>query len=72
MPDTVDRNDLSSRVLPFMSLSDGSEASMTGPPPPLPHYLNAEGRALARFAVEGNVVSKTHDQVKIPPVFAPC
>ena len=32
---------------------DGSEASMTGPPPPLPHYLNAEGRALARFAVEG-------------------
>ncbi|CAK3887811.1 probable D-arabinitol 2-dehydrogenase [Lecanosticta acicola] len=56
MPDTVDRNDLSSRVLPFMSLSDGSEASMTGPPPPLPHYLNAEGRALARFAVEGNVV----------------
>jgi len=54
--DAVARDDLSSRTLPFMTLSDGSEASMTGPPPPLPHYLNAEGRALARFAVEGNVV----------------
>lgn len=55
--DTVGRDDLTSRTLPFMKLSDGSEASMTSPPPPLPHYLNAEGRALARFAVEGNVVS---------------
>ncbi|KAK4635058.1 NADP-dependent mannitol dehydrogenase [Fulvia fulva] len=54
--DTVGRDDLTSRTLPFMKLSDGSEASMTSPPPPLPHYLNAEGRALARFAVEGNVV----------------
>ncbi|KXS96039.1 hypothetical protein AC578_2272 [Pseudocercospora eumusae] len=51
-----DRDKLTSRTLPFMTLSDGSEASMTGPPAPLPHYLNAEGRALARFAVEGNVV----------------
>ena len=54
---STDRNALSSRVLPFMQLSDGSESSLTGPPPPLPHYLNTEGRALARFAVEGNVVS---------------
>lgn len=53
-----DRDALSSRKIPFMELSDGSSsASLTAPPPPLPHYLNAEGRALARFAVEGNAVS---------------
>ncbi|EGP88311.1 unnamed protein product [Zymoseptoria tritici ST99CH_1A5] len=52
----ADRDSLTSRTLPFITLSDGSLASKTGPPPPLPHYLNAEGRALARFAVEGNVV----------------
>ncbi|USW48145.1 Putative short-chain dehydrogenase/reductase SDR, NAD(P)-binding domain superfamily [Septoria linicola] len=52
----ADRDALTSRTLPFMTLSDGSESSMTGPPPPIPHYLNAEGRVLARFAVEGNVV----------------
>jgi hypothetical protein len=52
----ADRDALTSRTLPFMALSDGSETSMTGAPPPLPHYLNAEGRAAARFAVEGNVV----------------
>lgn len=54
---STDRDALSSRVLPFMTLSNGDEASLTAPPPPMPHYLNAEGRALARFAVEGNVVS---------------
>ncbi|KAF7191338.1 NADP-dependent mannitol dehydrogenase, partial [Pseudocercospora fuligena] len=54
-----DRDNLTSRTLPFMTLSasrqfsiqmesiltklqNGSEASMTGPPAPLPHYLNAE------------------------------
>ena len=48
----ADRDSLKDRELPFMTLSDGSASSMTGPPPPLPLYLNAEGRALARFAVE--------------------
>ncbi|KAK4506596.1 hypothetical protein PRZ48_000328 [Zasmidium cellare] len=56
MGDSVDRDDLTSRTLPFMKLSDGSAASMTAPPAPLPHYLKTEGRALARFAVEGNIV----------------
>ncbi|KEQ82065.1 NAD(P)-binding protein [Aureobasidium pullulans EXF-150] len=51
-----ERDALSSRAIPFMELSDGSAASLTAPPPPLPHYLNAEGRAMARFAVEGNAV----------------
>jgi sorbose reductase len=41
-----------------MELSDGSATSLTAPPAPLPHYLNAEGRAIARFSVEGNVVGK--------------
>jgi sorbose reductase len=52
-----DRAALSARAIPFMELSDGSDSSLTAPPLPLPHYLNAEGRAMARFAVEGNAVS---------------
>jgi hypothetical protein len=55
----ADRDNLTTRTIPFMELSDGSDASLTAPPAPLPHYLNAEGRAIARFAVEGNVVSKS-------------
>ncbi|KAM0723819.1 hypothetical protein Q7P37_000809 [Cladosporium fusiforme] len=51
-----DRDGLTTRQIPFMELSDGSAASLTAPPAPLPHYLNSEGRAIARFAVEGNVV----------------
>jgi hypothetical protein len=54
----ADRENLTTRTIPFMELSDGSAASLTAPPAPLPHYLNAEGRAIARFAIEGNVVSK--------------
>ena len=50
------RADLTSRTIPLMSLSDGSPASMTGPPAPMPHYLSAEGRAVRRFAVEGNAI----------------
>jgi sorbose reductase len=53
-----DRDGLTARTIPFMELSDGSATSLTAPPAPLPHYLNAEGRAIARFSVEGNVVGK--------------
>ena len=57
MNDTNDaRAALTTRVIPHMTFSDGSASSMTGPPPPMPHYLNAEGRAIKRFAVEGNAV----------------
>ncbi|KAF2767271.1 NAD(P)-binding protein [Teratosphaeria nubilosa] len=52
----AERDSLTSREIPFMKLSDGTASSLTAPPPPLPHHLNAEGRASARFAVEGNVV----------------
>ncbi|KAK6000680.1 hypothetical protein QM012_003405 [Aureobasidium pullulans] len=51
-----ERAALSARAIPFMELSNGTDASLTAPPPPLPHYLNAEGRAMARFAVEGSAV----------------
>ncbi|KAG9855277.1 NAD(P)-binding protein, partial [Aureobasidium melanogenum] len=51
-----ERAALSARAIPFMELSNGTDTSLTAPPPPLPHYLNAEGRAMARFAVEGNAV----------------
>lgn len=54
----ADRDNLTTRTIPFMELSDGSDSSLTAPPAPLPHYLNAEGRSMARFAVEGNAVSK--------------
>ena len=57
MPEsTNERASLTSRTLPQMTLSDGSPSSMTGPPPPMPHYLTAEGRAIKRFAVEGNAI----------------
>lgn len=52
-----ERAALFARAIPFMQLSNGTDTSLTAPPPPLPHYLNAEGRAMARFAVEGNAVS---------------
>ncbi|KAL8785408.1 MAG: hypothetical protein Q9195_008643, partial [Heterodermia aff. obscurata] len=50
------RADLTARSIPHMTLSTGTSSSMTGPPPPMPHYLSAEGRAMKRFAVEGNAI----------------
>lgn len=50
---TSNREALTSSSIPHMTLSSGVASSMTGPPAPMPHYLNAEGRAIKRFAVEG-------------------
>jgi hypothetical protein len=47
------RDSLTSRQLPEMTLSKGDEISLTAAPPPIPHYLDATGRALHRFSVEG-------------------
>lgn len=55
-PNGTDRDALVNRQLPEMELSDGTAASLTGPPPPIPHYLNPEGRARYRFGVEGNAI----------------
>ncbi|KAL8869697.1 MAG: hypothetical protein Q9174_004074, partial [Haloplaca sp. 1 TL-2023] len=51
-----DRDALTARSIPHMTLSTGSASSMTGPPTPMPHYLSTEGRAVKRFAVEGNAI----------------
>ena len=57
MPDSDStRADLTARSIPHMTLSTGTSSSMTGPPLPMPHYLPAEGRAVKRFAVEGNAI----------------
>jgi hypothetical protein len=54
--DKTARDSLTARILPQMTLSNGDESSMTGPPAPMPHYLKAEGRARLRFEVEGNAM----------------
>ncbi|KAK4696980.1 hypothetical protein P7C71_g1033, partial [Lecanoromycetidae sp. Uapishka_2] len=58
MPESTatERDALTSRSIPHMTLSTGDASSMTGPPPPMPHYLTAEGRSVKRFAVEGNAI----------------
>ncbi|KAL9042756.1 MAG: hypothetical protein Q9214_003692, partial [Letrouitia sp. 1 TL-2023] len=57
MPElTNDRDALTSRSIPHMTLSTGDESSMTGPPLPMPHYLSSEGRAVMRFSITGNAV----------------
>ncbi|KAL9065349.1 MAG: hypothetical protein Q9161_008295 [Pseudevernia consocians] len=53
---TTTQDELRTRSIPHMTLSTGDASSMTGPPPPMPHYLTAEGRAVKRFAVEGNAI----------------
>lgn len=54
--DEPSRDSLVNRELPEMTLSKGDEISNTAPPVPTPHYLDATGRALFRFEVEGRAV----------------
>lgn len=66
---TNERDALTSRALPHMTLSTGDPSSMTGPPTPMPHYLSAEGRAVKRFAVEGNAIRmSTNSRVQLPAI----
>ncbi|KAI5918664.1 hypothetical protein F4810DRAFT_715267 [Camillea tinctor] len=53
---TTERSDLTSRVLPRISLGDGSPDSLTAPPPPLPRDAPPVVRAQERFRVRGNAV----------------
>ncbi|OTA68715.1 NAD(P)-binding protein [Hypoxylon sp. EC38] len=53
---TTERSDLKSRVLPQISLGDGSPGSLTAPPPPLPRGAPAATRALERFRITGNAI----------------
>lgn len=52
---TTDRAQLTSRVIPKMSLGDGSPGSLSAPMPPL-SQTNAKSRALERFTVVGNAI----------------
>ncbi|KAI9732798.1 MAG: hypothetical protein M1834_003736 [Cirrosporium novae-zelandiae] len=54
--DTTERDALTSRVLPKMTLGDGSFSSKTCPPPPMPSHLDATARAALRFSVKGNAI----------------
>ncbi|KAI4211521.1 MAG: hypothetical protein LQ351_005697 [Letrouitia transgressa] len=57
MPESInEREALTSRSIPYMTLSTGDESSLTGPPLPMPHYLSSEGRAVMRFSITGNAV----------------
>jgi hypothetical protein len=51
-----DRNSLSSRILPQMTLSKGDESSLTGPPAPDSGSSSAQERAVKRFEVAGNAM----------------
>ena len=53
----TNRDALKDRQLPEMTFSTGLPSSLTGPPDPVPQDLDADGRALYRFAVEGNAIS---------------
>jgi hypothetical protein len=53
---TTPKEDLTSRVLPQMSLSRGDEKSLTPLPRLIPDGVASEEKAKARFQVEGNVM----------------
>ncbi|CZR56045.1 related to D-arabinitol 2-dehydrogenase [Phialocephala subalpina] len=55
-PEKVDREDLTSRVLPEMVFSTGKADSMTAPPKPALAHLSPAERAQLRFAVSGNAI----------------
>lgn len=52
---TTDRSQLTSRVIPKITLGDGAPGSLSGPPPPLAQK-DAKARALERFSVAGNAI----------------
>lgn len=55
-PAPTDRDALTARILPQMTLGDGTPSSLTGPPAPTPHHLSGEERAKFRFAIKGNAI----------------
>ncbi|KAI1465372.1 oxidoreductase [Daldinia caldariorum] len=52
---TTERSNLTTRILPQITLGDGSPGSLTAPPPPL-SQIPATSRAEERFRVTGNAV----------------
>lgn len=56
-----EREALTKRTIPFMTLSDGTTSSRTAPPAQSGTDLNANQRAQARFTIDGNVIGTLHD-----------
>jgi sorbose reductase len=56
MATATERDALTSRILPQMTLSKGDETSLTGPPAPASRFLKAQERAAKRFEVHGNAM----------------
>lgn len=54
---TLTRDALTERMVPRTIWNDCHAALRTGPPPPIPQYLDAAGRATKRSQVEGNAIS---------------
>lgn len=52
---TTDRSQLTSRVIPKITLGDGAPGSLSGPPPRLTQK-DSRARALERFTVVGNAI----------------
>jgi sorbose reductase len=52
---TTERSQLTSRVIPSITLGDGVPGTLSGPPPPL-SKTDARSRALERFSVADNVI----------------
>ncbi|KAI8629812.1 oxidoreductase-like protein [Xylariaceae sp. FL1651] len=53
---TTERSELTARVLPQMTLGDGTPGSLTAPPPPFPRDMSPAERAQERFRVRGNAI----------------
>ncbi|KAI1338383.1 oxidoreductase-like protein [Xylariaceae sp. FL0016] len=53
---TTQRSELTARIIPQMTLGDGSPGSATGPPAPLPRDAPPALRAQERFRVQGNAI----------------
>ncbi|KAJ0122679.1 hypothetical protein J7T55_003195 [Diaporthe amygdali] len=52
---TTERSQLTSRVIPAITLGDGAPGTLSGPPPPLAQK-DARARALERFSVADNAI----------------
>ncbi|KAI1259231.1 oxidoreductase-like protein [Xylariaceae sp. FL1019] len=53
---TAERSELASRILPQMTMGDGSPGSLSSPPPPFPRDQSPTARAVERFSVQGNAI----------------
>ncbi|KAI0158329.1 oxidoreductase-like protein [Xylariaceae sp. FL1272] len=53
---TAERSELASRILPQMTMGNGSPGCLSAPPPPFPRDLPPAARAIERFSIQGNAI----------------